>query len=116
MTKSKNNVNYKPVTVTLGDETYPLSYSMNSICAIEEHFLSFQECVELMQQEKFVAIRTMVWAGLIDVDDKDGEPLFPSLRQFSKMVNFTNLQEVIGAVMQAVSNDMPQDEEEDPKN
>lgn len=108
---NNNNVRYKKVQLDLGGRKLTLDFNFNAICAIEEIYSSFQEAVEDLQRGKIRAVRMMVWAGLIDEKDVNGNPLFPTQEDFGRSVDLGNIEDIIKAVMGAVAVDLPQEDE-----
>lgn len=62
------------VPLTAGDEEYKLSFSINAICEIEEHFgLPIAEVGKMMQEGEGFRVNTLrfvLWAGLQDHHDE----------------------------------------------
>jgi len=93
------------------DKERHLLFALNAFCELEDKFGSIQKAFETLQKGSVKGIRTLLWAGLIHEDEELSE------KEVGKMITLENINEVIDILSKAISDAMPEvDEENKEKN
>lgn len=87
------------------DKERHLKFDLNAFAELEELYGDINTAFEEMQKGSIKAIRAMLWCGLIHEDKT------LTLEQVGEMVHLGNINEVMNAITQAISEAMPKVDE-----
>lgn len=98
------DIRTKLIPVMLDRERH-LKFDLNAFAELEDLYGDINTAFEAMQKGSIKAIRAMLWAGLVH-EDKD-----LTLEKVGEMVHLGNVNEVMNAITQAISEAMPKVDE-----
>jgi len=90
------------VKITL-DKERTLKFDMNALCELEEKGMGFEQIVEGLTERNFRKIRTILHAVLAHEEDANFTE-----KQVGALVNMQNIEKVITALGNSLSNAMPE--------
>ena len=94
-----------PVLVDIGDGVErKLRYTLNSFALIEEKYGTIDRAMEVLEAGSIVAIRFVLWAGLIHEDENLTE------HYVGNQIDLSNLEDLAEKMNKAMMGDLPQDE------
>jgi len=95
-----------PVLVDIGDGVErKLRYTLNSFALIEEKYGTIDRAMEVLEAGSIVAIRFVLWAGLIHEDENLTE------HYVGNQIDLSNLEDLAEKMNKAMMGDLPQDDE-----
>lgn len=101
-----NNMLDKGVEVNL-DKTRYMRFDLNALCDLQEEYGDVIEVFSNgLQNQDFKVIRKLLHVSLLDDDPELDE------RAVGRMISMNNLQEVIELLTKALSDSVPQEEDE----
>jgi len=96
------DIKRKSSKITLSDGVErELKYTLNALAILEERFGSVDEAFDRLDKNSVIAMRCVIWAGLI-FDDKD-----ITEEQVGNLIDLQYMDELVNGVSDAMSNDMP---------
>lgn len=95
------DIRTKLIPIQLDKERH-LKFDLNAFAELEELYGDINTAFEAMQKRSIKAIRAMLWCGLIHEDKS------LTLEQVGEMVHLGNMNEVMNAITQAISEAMPE--------
>ena len=95
----------EPVVIDIGDGVErKLRYTLNSFALIEEKYGTIDKAMEILKSGSIVAIRFVLWAGLIHEDENLSEHYVGS------QIDLSDLEDLAEKMNKAMMGDLPQDE------
>jgi len=95
-----------PVVVDIGDGVErKLRYTLNSFALIEEKYGTMDKAMEALESGSIIAIRYILWAGLIHEDENLSEHYVGS------QIDLSDLEDLAEKMNKAMMGDLPQDDE-----
>ena len=99
------DVKSKAIKLTLNDGVeHTLKFDLNAMAELEDKYGSVDAAFEKLDQNSFKAIRTLLWAGLLHVDENLSE------QKVGSLIDMDCLREITKSLGDAFSADMPVDE------
>lgn len=98
------DIRAKLIPIQLDKERH-LKFDLNAFAELEELYGDINTAFEAMQKGSIKAIRAMLWAGLIHEDKT------LTVEQVGSMIDMSNINEVMSAIAQAISEAMPKVDE-----
>ena len=96
----------EPVVIDIGDGIErELRYTLNSFALIEEKYGTIDRAMEVLEAGSIVAIRFVLWAGLIHEDENLTE------HYVGNQIDLSNLEGLAEKMNKAMMGDLPQDNE-----
>ena len=93
-----------PVVVDIGDGVErKLRYTLNSFALIEEKYGTMDKAMEALESGSIIAIRYILWAGLIHEDENLSEHYVGS------QIDLSDLEDLAEKMNKAMMGDLPQD-------
>ncbi|KHO62672.1 hypothetical protein THYS13_07350 [Thermoanaerobacter sp. YS13] len=100
------DIRTKLIPIQLDKERH-LKFDLNAFAELEEIYRDINIAFEAMQKGSIKAIRAMLWAGLVHEDKT------LTLEKVGEMVHLGNINEVMNAITQAISEAMPKVDEDE---
>lgn len=95
----------EPIVIDIGDGVErTLRYTLNSFALIEEKYGTIDKAMEALNSGSIVAIRFVLWAGLIHEDENLSEYYVGS------QIDLSDLEDLAEKMNKAMMGDLPQDE------
>jgi hypothetical protein len=97
-----NEVRQSEAKVTLLDgKEYTIIFNLNTMADIEDRFGTIEAAMVALENNSFKAIRTVLWAGLLNSH--------PSLteKEVGGLINLSTMGEMLGVLISAFKKDMP---------
>lgn len=95
----------KGVKITLGNKEYNLKFNMNTFCELEEVYGDINKAFEDLQLMKVKAIRALIYSA-IKVEDEN-----VTLKSVGDLLSLKDLENLGTLINEALSNSMPEIEE-----
>jgi hypothetical protein len=93
-----------PVKIDIGDgQERHLRYTLNSFALLEEKYGTMDKAMEALESGSIIAIRYILWAGLIHEDENLTEHYVGS------QIDLANLEAIAEKMNEAMMGDLPQD-------
>ncbi len=94
----------EPVVIDIGDGVErKLKYTLNSFALLEEKYGTMDKAMEALESGSIIAIRYILWAGLIHEDENLTEHYVGS------QIDLANLEAIAEKMNKAMMGDLPQD-------
>lgn len=93
-----------PVKIDIGDgQERHLRYTLNSFALLEEKYGTIDKAMEALESGSIIAIRYILWAGLIHEDENLTE------RYVGNQIELSDLEALAEKMNEAMMGDLPQD-------
>jgi hypothetical protein len=94
----------EPVIIDIGDGVErKLRYTLNSFALIEEKYGTMDKAMEALESGSIIAIRYILWAGLIHEDENLTE------HYVGNQIELADLEDLAEKMNKAMMGDLPQD-------
>lgn len=95
----------EPIVIDIGDGVErTLRYTLNSFALIEEKYGTIDKAMEALNSGSIVAIRFVLWAGLVHEDENLSE------HYVGNQIDLSDLEDLAEKMNKAMMGDLPQDE------
>ncbi len=93
-----------PVKVDIGDgQERHLKYTLNSFALLEEKYGTMEKAMEALESGSVIAIRYILWAGLVHEDENLTE------HYVGNQIELSDLEALAEKMNEAMMGDLPQD-------
>lgn len=104
-----NDAKAKVAYITLRDGVKrELRFTLNAMAEMEDKYGSVDEAFTALERNSIKAVRFILWAGLLHDEE---HPI--TEQQVGNLIDTQNLEDVIRSINEAMSNDMPPNEDGD---
>lgn len=101
-----NEVKAKEVKLTLSDGVErTVKFDLNALAELEDRYGTVDAAFEALDSNSIKAVRFVLWAGLVHEDPELTE------QKVGSLIDIKYLQELMGTLGEAMSNDLPSDEQ-----
>ena len=103
------NVRRAPVKVDIGDgQERHLRYTLNAFALLEEKYGTMEKAMEALESGSVIAIRYILWAGLVHEDENLTE------HYVGNQIELSDLEDLADKMNKAMMGDLPQDKVANP--
>ncbi len=95
------------IPITLGEKTYDIRFDMNTFCELEEVYEDINQAFDDLQKMKMKAIRALIYAAVKAQNEE------VTLKEVGAMLGVNDLEEISTAINKALSEAMPEINEDD---
>lgn len=96
----------EPVKVDIGDgKLRTLKYNLNAFAMLEEKYGSIDEALETLENGSIIAVRFVLWVGLLQGDPEITEDYVGSV------IDITDMERIAEDMNRAMVNDLPEKED-----
>lgn len=92
--------------ITLNDGVErEIKYTLNAMAELEDRYGSVEECFAKADEGSIKAVRCILWAGLLHADENLTE------KQVGNLIDIQCMENIMKSITDAMTNDMPENEE-----
>lgn len=96
------DVRSKGTSITLNDGVErELKFTLNALAELEDHYGSVDIAFGMLEKGSIKAVRFAIWAGLLHTEEGLTE------QQVGNLIDVTCMENIMGSINAAASNDMP---------